>query len=175
MTRTDLQSLTFDGVSSITAASLPDKTDSLTGPNTATAWTVANDTTGTITPGSQGTIAFSGFSELDGGTGQDTLTGPDGGSTFHVAGPHQGWFVGSVSTTVTDPNSGSQTTVSEVDLLFSGFDVLVAGSGTNDVLSGPTALESQDQADPNGYCDVPVDQRPSDTTPAPWRRRSPGP
>ncbi|MDX6640295.1 MAG: hypothetical protein QOF12_1306, partial [Solirubrobacteraceae bacterium] len=156
VTRTDLQSLTFDGVSSIVADSLEGKVDKLVGPSTDTSWTVAGDTTGSMTATGLGTIAFSGFDLLAGGTGQDTLTGPNGGSTFHVSGANSGWFVGAITTTSSANDTGTPTTTtSEADLLFTGFDRIVAGTGGTDTLMGPTGLEEQDAADPTGECDVP--------------------
>jgi filamentous hemagglutinin family protein len=92
-------SVTFDDVTAINGGG---GSNSLTGPNAVTAWTLSSIGTGTV-----GATDFGSFATINGGTDIDTLTGPDSAILWNITGADSGNVLTTVFTEMENLTGGS--------------------------------------------------------------------
>jgi filamentous hemagglutinin family protein len=92
-------SVTFDDVTAINGGG---GSNSLTGPNAVTAWTLSSIGTGTV-----GATDFGSFATINGGTDIDTLTGPDSATLWNITGADSGNVLTTVFTGMENLTGGS--------------------------------------------------------------------
>ncbi|MGE5624021.1 MAG: filamentous hemagglutinin N-terminal domain-containing protein, partial [Bacillota bacterium] len=123
---------TFSGINSITGGSA---SNTLNGENVASAWNITGSNSGTYNDNAgNGTLAFSAFATLNGGTNNDTFTVSGGGTVSTIAGGGGTDTLAGDNLTnawsITGANAGSLVSASGT-VNFTGISSLTGGTGSD--------------------------------------------